>query len=337
MTLILNQSDWDELCEQAPKPHCGNLVLNDFEEVMGVPERLGRGYIRNIELSPEMGLHLADREYHQDFMVKVPIHNHPIQIGIHLSGFIYFDTVHPNLGGTCSYFSGSGISPAYIEKYRAGERLIDVSIEIEPEWLESFLIDEQYDPENLKCLFKGEDWKVSFYPTVTHKMRSLVQQMWNAPYRGAAKRMYLQAKVLELLAMHLENIIDYSNQAPSSRLKPETIARLHYAKEILTSQFANPPSSSELARQVGVSDRTLQRGFRALFNTTVVGYLIQQRLEQAEKLLRQGNLKVTEVAHLVGYEHLGQFAAAFKRQFGITPRQCLAGEKTVFRSKADFR
>jgi hypothetical protein len=28
--------------------------------------------------------------------------------------------------------------------------------------------------------------------------------MWNAPYRGAARRMYLQAKVLELLAMHLD-------------------------------------------------------------------------------------------------------------------------------------
>jgi AraC-like DNA-binding protein len=63
----------------------------------------------------------------------------------------------------------------------------------------------------------------------------------------------------------------------------------------------------------------------------VVGYLIQRRLEAAERLLRQGDLKVTEVANLVGYEHLGQFSAAFKRQFGITPRQCLAGKKAVFR------
>jgi len=334
MTLILTQADWDELHQQAPKPQLTSLGLGSFEELMGVPERLGQGYTCSIELFPGIWLNFDDREYHQDLMVKAPVHEHPIQFGIHLSGFIYFDAVHPNLGGTCGYFSGSGMSPAYVEKYKGGERITIVGVEIEPEWLEAFLTDEQYDTDTLKCLFKGEDWKVSFYPTVTRKMRSLAQQLWNAPYRGAAKRIYLQAKVLELLAMHLDVISNHSSQTPCSRLKPETIARLHCAKEILTSQFANPPSLPELARQVGVSNRTLHRGFQTLFNTTVVGYLTQRRLEQAEQLLRQGNLKVAEVANLVGYEHLGHFAAAFKRQFGITPSQCLAGKKAVLGSKA---
>lgn len=52
MTLILNQSDWNELCQQAPKPQVGNLVLDDFEELIAVPESLGRGYNRAMELSP---------------------------------------------------------------------------------------------------------------------------------------------------------------------------------------------------------------------------------------------------------------------------------------------
>jgi hypothetical protein len=57
--------------------------------------------------------------------------------------------------------------------------------------------------------------------------------MWNAPYRGAAKQMYLQSKVFELLALHLDLIC------------------VHYTQEILTTQFENPPSLLELARQVG--------------------------------------------------------------------------------------
>jgi AraC-like DNA-binding protein len=326
MTLILTQSNWEELHEQAPVPQPASLVLDDFEELSGVPECIGHGYIRSIELLPGMWLHFADCEHHQDLMVKAPVHGHPIQFVIHLSGCIYFNAVHPNLGGNCGYFSGSGMSPAYVEKYRSGERVITVGAEIEPEWLEAFLTDEQYDTDTLKSLFKGEDWKTSFYPTVTPKMRSLAQQLWNAPYRGAAKRIYLQAKVLELLAMHLDMISEQSHH-PCSRLKPETIARLHYAQEILTRQFANPPSLSELAQRVGVSDRTLQRGFQILFNTTITGYLKLRRLEQAEQLLRQGNYTVAEVANLVGYGHLGHFATAFKRQFGITPSQCLAGKR----------
>ncbi|PIG90530.1 AraC family transcriptional regulator [Gloeocapsopsis sp. IPPAS B-1203] len=337
MTLILNQSDWKELYERSPQPQPDDLVLDEYEEFVGSPQALGREFRRVMELSPGLRLTLSDYECSQDWCFKETAHQHPIQLLICLSGFVHCD-IHPSLGGTRGYFSGSGISPAYVETNFSGDRVTFIDIEIEPEVLEPFFLsDRQRHSESIKQLFKGEDWKVSFYPKVTAKMRSLAEQMWNAPYRGAAKRMYLQAKVLELLAMHLDIISDRANQTPYPRLKPETIARLHYAQEILTSQFAHPPSLSELAQQVGVSDRTLQRGFQILFNTTVVGYLIQQRLEQAERLLRQGDVKVTEVANSVGYEHLGQFAAAFKRHFGITPSQCLAGKKTVFRSKADFR
>ncbi|MEG3846915.1 AraC family transcriptional regulator [Microcoleus sp. herbarium19] len=334
MTLILSQSDLDELHQQVPQPQVENLVLDSFEELEGVPEILGRGYNRGMKLSPGVCLNFSDCEYHQDLMVKTPAHDHPIQFAIFLSGWIYFDDVHPNLGGTHSYFSGSGISPSYVEKHRAGERLTCVNVEIEPELLDSFLLEDgQYSCDIQNLLFKGEDCKISFYPTVTPAMRSLAQQMWNPPYRGTAKRMYLQAKVFELIAIHLDLIS--AQQQPihdTQGLKRETIACIHHAKEILTAQLEYPPSLCELAQQVGVSVRTLHKGFPLLFNTTVVGYLTQQRLQKAQMLLRQGDYKVAEVANLVGYSHLGNFAAAFKREYGITPSQCLAGKKAVFGS-----
>jgi AraC-like DNA-binding protein len=49
-------------------------------------------------------------------------------------------------------------------------------------------------------------------------------------------------------------------------------------------------------------------------------------MEQAELLLREKKLSVAEVSNLVGYSHLGYFAKVFKRQFGITPSECLAGK-----------
>lgn len=332
MTLIINQSDLDELGQQAPEPEFQNVVLDGFEELEGVPEIVGRGYNRSMYLLPGMWLCFFDCEYHQDLIVKTPAHDHAIQMTILLSGFLYFDDVHPTMGGTRSYFSGSGISPAVIGKNARGEHVTSINVEIEAQLLDSFFLeDEQYSTDVQKLLLKEEDWKFSFYPTVTPAMRSLVQQMWNPPYRGAAKRMYLQAKVFELLAMYLDLIsADREQIHNSTKLRPDTIARIHHAKEILTIQFENPPSLLELAQQVGVSNRTLQRGFQAIFKTTVVGYLTQLRLEKAQRLLRQGNCKVADVANLVGYGHLGNFAAAFKRQFGITPSQCLAGKKADF-------
>ncbi|WP_231865533.1 helix-turn-helix transcriptional regulator [Anabaena sp. FACHB-709] len=326
--------------QQTAASHVQKFVSDGFEEVLQMPQVAGQGYSCYIELSPGVSLGFADCEYHQDLMIKIPAHDHLIQINILLSGFFDCDEVHPRLDGTRSYFSGSGVSPGVTEKHQGGGRLSFVNVEIEPEVLESFLDDGQRQLDNIKQLFQGEDWKVAFYPKVTAKVRSLAQELWHPPYRGAAKRLYLQAKVFELLALYLDLIAD--NQEPIRnlpKLKPDTIARIHHAKEILTAQIEHPPSLSTLAQLVGVSDRTLQRGFQIIFQTTVVGYLTQLRLDKAEQLLRQGDVcnkqrqpTVAEVANLVGYGHLGHFSAAFKRRFGITPRQCLAGHKTVFGS-----
>jgi len=130
---------------------------------------------------------------------------------------------------------------------------------------------------------------------LTPAIRAIAQQMWDVPYRGALKRLYLQAKVMELLVIYLDWIAENPAQSQQPTLKPDTINRLYHAKYILNARLEHPPSLLELAQQVGVSDRTLQRGFRAVFQTTVMGYLKQQRLKQAERLLRQGNYTVAEV------------------------------------------
>jgi AraC-like DNA-binding protein len=331
MTLILNQSDWDELLQQVPQSNSDNLIHDEFEELTEVPEWIGQGHCRGMELMPGVWLSLLDRKFHQDWMLKAPVHNHSIQFGIFLSGFLYFDDVYPNLGGTCGYFSGSGISPAYVQKHRGGQRLTIVNVDIEPEWLDSFFLNDWQQYSNTaKLLFKGDDWKMSFYPTVTPAMRSLAQQLWNAPYRGIAKRLYLQGKVFELLAMQLDLIAE-ENHHPAQQVKRTTIDRIYHAREIVLANLENPPSVMELAQQVEVSASTLQRKFRELFGKTVFGYLTDQRMNLAEQLLRQGNCTVVEIATMVGYSNPAHFAAAFKRRFGITPSECMMGRMIVSR------
>lgn len=51
--------------------------------------------------------------------------------------------------------------------------------------------------------------------------------------------------------------------------------------------FDNPPTLSDLAQQVRLSNRKLEQGFHQVFNTTVFGYLRQYRLKIAGELLRE--------------------------------------------------
>ncbi|NEQ33254.1 MAG: helix-turn-helix transcriptional regulator [Leptolyngbya sp. SIO4C5] len=117
-------------------------------------------------------------------------------------------------------------------------------------------------------------------------------------------------------------MLSHETATSSSTFRADTVARIHYAAKILRSHLENPPDQTTLAQQVGMSDRTLQKGFKAVFGVTPFAYLTQQRMKQAEQLLRQPERTVTDMANMVGYANPAQFAAAFKRQFGITPNEC---------------
>lgn len=65
-------------------------------------------------------------------------------------------------------------------------------------------------------------------------MRAIVRQIVNAPYRGIIKKLYLQGKVLELLAMQLDPIAaEFNCSIARSKLKPQTRDRIYQAKDIL--------------------------------------------------------------------------------------------------------
>ena len=330
MPLILTVAELDELQEQETAQAAGaDAVGDELETVQRIAGSLVQGYSRSMMLSPGIELSFSEYDYCQDWQLTVPAHEHLIQISLFTSGYVDCN-IHPTLGDGRGYFSGSGISPGYVETYRAGQQSKLINIELEPKALcNSLLTEQQRQTDPIRQLFKTDVCKASFYPMITAQMRLLVHQMWHAPYQGAVKRLYLQAKVFELLAIHLDAISNQgANQAATSTLglKPDTVERVYAAREILTKQLEHPPSLLALAQQVGVCDRTLRRGFKQLYGVTVTGYLTQQRMYRAEQLLRSRQCTVTEAARQVGYGHLGHFAAAFKRQFGITPRQCLAGE-----------
>lgn len=331
MTTLLTDSEWDRLWQSQAQSAPTNLAFDDFETVEGVPACLGRGYSRSLELCPGLSLDLFDRAFHQAWQVRVPAHDHLVQYSVFLAGSLPHADVYPTLGGQRSYLSGSGISPAYTVEYPRSQRLVGIDIHLQPEvFVEFFAGMEGANEALVKVLLKSNDWKVSFFPAVTAATQQIVRQIFEAPFRRSLRRLYLQAKVLELLTLQLQSLLaDQRLGAPIATRKLETIARVYHAKEVLDSQLESPPALLELARFVGVSDRTLQRGFREVFGTTAIGYLIQQRLIQAEQLLRERNYTIAEVANRVGYSHLGHFAAGFKRQFGMTPSECLAGQRSV--------
>ena len=140
-------------------------------------------------------------------------------------------------------------------------------------------------------------------------------------YRGGLGYLFLESKVFELLSVYLSEILELSILASTyiaiSRSDRESIIE---AKRIIDSQLALAPSCEELARKVNISTSKLSKGFSSLFGTSVHAYIIDQRLEKAASLLLESNLNVSQVAAFVGYSKPSNFAAAFKKKYGVIPK-----------------
>jgi AraC-like DNA-binding protein len=329
MTLCLTIQDDTELWERSAQ-ETAQVAPDGCSEQVAMPPELGKGYDFYMDLYPDCWLKISNHYYHEDYQVTQPEWDHPVQFGICLSGMA--------VGSQCGtmdnsriVISGAGVQRENTCLSLKHQPYLNVNLEMSPERFITLFPDENGElPAELRFLVKGNDWQTLICPKTSPAIQRVAQEIMSCPYTGAAQRLHLQGKSQELMALILAPIVaDQGHLKPSAPLKPMTIAQIYTVREQLQLQLDDPPSSLELAQQVGLSHRTLQRGFKAVFDTTIAGYVAQQRLLRAEQLLRSRSITVTEVAHQVGYSHLGHFATAFKRKFGISPSDCVLGRRIV--------
>ncbi|GLX83914.1 AraC family transcriptional regulator [Thalassotalea loyana] len=84
-------------------------------------------------------------------------------------------------------------------------------------------------------------------------------------------------------------------------------------------------SLEELANYTGYSKYHFNRIFAAATGFQLGDFIQRQKLEKAMHLIKQGNKSILEVALITGYDSPSSFSRAFKKNFGITPRQANQG------------
>lgn len=326
---LSHRTYWDlfEEAAQVEPPTCSG----SFDIVQQYPVQLGQGFIRQIELREGVELLISRCQLHDELTIKLPEREHPIEYSFFLSG--------EGKDATCSAHAGqyslwsSGMAPVESAKYDATKQ-IEVNVHIEPErflaqWQDAF---DEIPPALQQLIKPTSEIYQAWTGRMTIAMQTAVQQVLHCPFQGITKQMYLESKVWELMALLIEQRIEQyakqcSNQHRPFALKSDDVDRIHYAREILLQRLDDPPSLIELARQVGLNDCTLKRGFRQVFGQTAFGLLHDYRLEQARQLLEERNLNVSEVARTIGFANRSYFAAAFRKKFGVSPREYLSKYK----------
>lgn len=87
-----------------------------------------------------------------------------------------------------------------------------------------------------------------------------------------------------------------------------------------------------IAQEAGVSHDSINSDFRAHFGMSAWKFVMQLRMKQAERLIRDTELHLMDICLAVGHTDASNFARAFSRHSGITPARYRAQHRIVHSS-----
>lgn len=95
--------------------------------------------------------------------------------------------------------------------------------------------------------------------------------------------------------------------------------QLRRVVEYIKSNLAQENALQELAELVGISPFHFCRSFKQSTGLSPHQYTLQIRIEEAERLLRNTELSIAEIAYRVGFSDQSHFTMMFRRFVGTTP------------------
>lgn len=94
------------------------------------------------------------------------------------------------------------------------------------------------------------------------------------------------------------------------------------AMKYIREHYNDPDISvGSIAQSLNISEGYLSHTFKKETDYTLLNYLTRHRIHKAMELLKEGRMKVYEVADRVGYRDIAYFSATFKKLTGISPSE----------------
>ena len=140
--------------------------------------------------------------------------------------------------------------------------------------------------------------------------------VWEAENRAPGWQAAVYGNTITLLTLMGRSI----QERTASVLKAEKPDLLNAVLEYIELHLADKITLEDTAKHFYVSVSTITQLFRQKMGTSFYHCVTQRRLIAAKALISEGKI-LEEVSHAVGFTDYSSFYRAFKKEYGITPRQ----------------
>ena len=103
--------------------------------------------------------------------------------------------------------------------------------------------------------------------------------------------------------------------------KKKSQRRIELAKLFIAENYHKPITLNDVADHVELNASYFSNLFKEETGVNFTDYLMNVRMENAKKLLKDPKIKIYEVGIMVGYEDAVSFGRAFKKKFGLSPKE----------------
>ncbi|MFT4171077.1 MAG: helix-turn-helix transcriptional regulator [Rhodocyclaceae bacterium] len=222
----------------------------------------------------------------------------------------------PDAGGPAGAMIAFAHPDAFGRRWRRGRSERKVVIALTPDWLADTCADDDHADTRRLLDFSRHHLALAAWRPSAHAMARAGQILTPPALTAPMRRMYQETRSLEIAAEAFGALAPAGPVESMSGRRRRLLARL---RELLDSGAADALALDDIARAVGTNAVSLQALSRQACGMTVFDYLRERRLLAAHGALEDG-LDVGAAAQLAGYASPGNFATAFKRRFGLTPR-----------------
>ncbi|MFS0838547.1 helix-turn-helix transcriptional regulator [Paenibacillus sp. 1P03SA] len=321
LTLHIVNSEVHSLLDQFTDLIHGQSRHRAWEQHITIPHEIGQGSIIRTRVRSGMEIVITDLTYEQDMKLRIQEACPLFELSYCLSGDIYCEwegkeSHTTDWTGNVLFFEDELV---YEEK-KAGVRNHMLEIRLSPQELLHYAADFT-EKQRMESWLKRHKGRIDKYPN-TPEIHRCVSDMLNCSYDRAMKRLYMESKAMELLAL-FGKVEGHKAELGKQFLSRDDLEKLDRARELVICHFEQPLSIRDLARKVGLNEFKLKKGFRERFGMTVFELVRKQRMEKALYCMEVQRMNVGETAAAVGYSNFSNFASAFHKMYGYNPSEYL--------------
>ena len=320
----------DVLMEIAEQLEATEVSYLRDETTVVIPQRYGKGYIRGINFRNGLGLMIFRCTFREEMVLRYTLNrSHPLRLIFCQEGKIVYKFEPDNIafGIEALHASLSTSTRTYDQEYCFPAN-IDIeltSLEIDRlRYIEKIDNDLDTIPSQLARVFrdiKAED-PFNYNSNYSIALADIVYQIHQSDYEGLPRKLYLEARSLDLLAEVIQLFAD--DQHPNSRqvlLRKSDIGQIVEARDLMLADLSKNLTIPELAKAVGINTTKLKQGFKTVYSQTINEYIRNKRLEVAKDHILEGELSIKQISERVGYKNYAYFSARFRERYGAVPSE----------------